>query len=60
MGKTKIQPEPEAWVQLATRVPRSLHRAVKLHCVTAGESVMTFCIEALQAKLAGSKSRKAS
>jgi hypothetical protein len=23
----------EAWVQLATRIPKSLHRQLKLHCV---------------------------
>ena len=25
--------EDEAWVQLATRIPKPLHRELKLHCV---------------------------
>jgi hypothetical protein len=31
----------EAWVQLATRIPKSLDRELKLHCVTADASVMS-------------------
>jgi len=30
----------ETWVQLATRIPKSLHRELKLHCVTADTSMM--------------------
>ena len=42
----------EAWVQLATRIPKSLHRQLKLHCVHADMSVMEFVVAALKEKLA--------
>jgi predicted HicB family RNase H-like nuclease len=42
----------EAWVQLATRIPKSLHRTMKLHCVMADSSVMQFVVDALGEKLA--------
>ena len=42
----------ETSVQLATRVPKNLHRALKLHCVRAGLSVMEFLVQALEEKLA--------
>jgi len=42
----------ETSVQLATRVPKNLHRALKLHCVRAGVSVMEFLAQALEEKLA--------
>jgi hypothetical protein len=41
----------EAWVQLATRIPRRLHRAMKLHCVANEVSLMAFVVEALREKL---------
>ncbi len=41
----------EAWVQLATRIPRRLHREMKLHCVAQEVSLMAFVVEALRAKL---------
>jgi predicted HicB family RNase H-like nuclease len=44
--------ETEAMVQLATRVPKTLHRGIKLHCVKTETSLMTFVVEALQEKLA--------
>jgi hypothetical protein len=55
----------EAWVQLATRIPRRLHRAMKLHCVTNEVSLMAFVVEALREKLdapvsAGGRGRRAS
>jgi hypothetical protein len=40
------------WVQLATRIPKSLHRELKLHCVHADTSVMDFVVAALKEKLA--------
>jgi predicted HicB family RNase H-like nuclease len=43
--------DTEAWVQLATRIPKTLHRELKLHCVTADVSVMEFVVQALQEKL---------
>jgi predicted HicB family RNase H-like nuclease len=41
----------EAWIQLATRIPRRLHREMKLHCVANEVSLMTFVVEALREKL---------
>jgi hypothetical protein len=41
-----------AWVQLATRVPKALLRAVKLHVVTNDTTVMQFTVEAIEEKLA--------
>ena len=41
----------EAWVQLATRIPRRLHREMKLHCVAKEVSLMAFVVDALREKL---------
>lgn len=41
----------EAWVQLATRIPRRLHREMKLHCVSQEVSLMAFVVDALREKL---------
>jgi predicted HicB family RNase H-like nuclease len=41
----------EVWVQLATRIPKPLHRELKLHCVTAETSVMDFVTKAIEEKL---------
>ena len=41
----------EAWVQLATRIPRRLHRQMKLHCVSQEVSLMAFVVDALREKL---------
>ena len=46
----------EPIAQLATRVPKELHRRLKLHCVTHDTSVMEFVVEAIQEKL-GRKTR---
>ncbi len=43
--------ENEVWVQLATRVPKQLHRELKLHCVKTDVSVMEFVVRALHEKL---------
>lgn len=51
--------EDDVLVQLATRVPRDLHRAIKLHCVGIGISVMEFVEAALAAKLAREQKRSA-
>ena len=48
----------EAWVQLATRIPKTLHRQLKLHCVRADTSLMDFVVEALREKLTRESSRK--
>jgi len=44
------QPE-EAWTQLATRIPKQLHRRLKLHCVTHDIALMHFVTEAVEEKL---------
>jgi hypothetical protein len=41
----------EVWVQLATRIPKDLHRELKLHCVRTDESVMGFVVKALTERL---------
>jgi len=41
----------EPWTQLATRIPKELHRRLKLHCVTNDTSVMEFVVEAIEEKL---------
>jgi predicted HicB family RNase H-like nuclease len=51
--------EAEVWVQLATRIPKQLHRELKLYCVKSDVSVMDFVVSALQDKLArDSRSRE--
>ena len=42
----------QVWVQLATRIPKTLHRALKLHCVTTDTSVMAFVVSAVEEKIA--------
>jgi hypothetical protein len=44
--------EDAVWVQLATRIPKALHRDLKLHCVTHDQSVMGFVTAAIREKLA--------
>jgi len=41
--------EPVA--QLATRIPKDLHRRLKLHCVTHDIARMHFVVEAIEEKL---------
>ncbi len=48
----------DVWVQLATRIPKELHRRLKLHCVQSDTSVMDFVVSALDEKLARSGGRK--
>ena len=40
--------EGEVWVQLATRIPKQLHRELKLYCVKSDVSVMDFVVSALR------------
>lgn len=47
----------EVWVQLATRIPKALHRELKLHCVKSDVSVMEFVVRALEEKLAREQGR---
>jgi hypothetical protein len=44
--------EDDAWVQLATKIPKALHRELKLHCVTQDKSVMRLVTEAIRERLA--------
>ena len=46
----------EPWTQLATRIPKELHRRLKLHCVTCEIAVQDFVVEAIEEKL-GRKAR---
>ena len=39
------------WMQLATRIPKSLHRQLRLHCIAAETSVMAFVADAIREKL---------
>ena len=50
--------EDEVWVQLATRIPKDLHRQLKLHCVQTDTSVMDFVVSSLEEKLAKAAGRK--
>jgi predicted HicB family RNase H-like nuclease len=47
----KASEAAEPWTQLATRIPKSLHRRLKLHCVTTDTSVMAFVVAAIEEKL---------
>ena len=46
----------EPWTQLATRIPKELHRRLKLYCVTHEIAVQDFVTEAIEEKL-GRKAR---
>ncbi len=50
----------EPWVQLATRIPKTLHRQLKLHCVQTDSSVMDFVVQSLEERLGKAGSRKRS
>jgi len=41
----------EPWTQLATRIPKELHRRLKLHCVPHAVALMHFVVEAIEEKL---------
>src|SRR3989442_15983190 len=51
MAKTE-----EPLTQLATRIPKDLHRRLKLYCVTHDIALMHFVVEAIEEKL-GRKTR---
>jgi hypothetical protein len=40
------------WVQLATRIPKALHRELRVHCVRREIAIMEFVTKAIQEKLA--------
>ena len=47
----RAQALPPGSVQLATRIPKPLHRAVKLECVASGELLREWVRDALEAHL---------
>jgi predicted HicB family RNase H-like nuclease len=47
----------EPWTQLATRIPKELHRRLRVHCVTHEIAVQDFVAAAIQEKL-GRKPRQ--
>ena len=51
--------DDDVLIQLATRIPKTLHREIKLHCVSHGISVMEFVAAALEEKLRKSTFRPA-
>src|ERR1700756_1864011 len=58
---TMAREATEPWVQLATRIPKDLHRRLKLYCVTKDIALMHFVTEAIEEKLGrkpGPKKRK--
>jgi predicted HicB family RNase H-like nuclease len=50
----------EHLVQLATRIPKDLHREVKLFCVVNDTSVMDFVTAAIEEKLKRDRRKKQS
>jgi predicted HicB family RNase H-like nuclease len=50
--------DDDVLIQLATRIPKTLHREIKLHCVSQGISVMEFVAAALEDRLRKSGARR--
>ena len=50
--------DAEPWTQLATRIPKTLHRQLKLYCVTSDTSVMDFVVAAIEERLTRASGRK--
>ena len=48
----------EPWVQLATRIPKELHRRLKLYCVTHDIVLMHFVVDAVEEKLGRKKGQR--
>ena len=46
------------WTQLATRIPKELHRRLKLYCVTHDIMLQHFVTEAIEEKLGRKTGRK--
>ena len=51
--------DDQVLIQLATRIPKPLHRELKLHCVKTEETVMEFVIRAITEKLQREPAAKA-
>jgi hypothetical protein len=58
MTRDDVDDRDEVWVQLATRIPRDVHRAVKLACVHADTTVQAFFVAALREKFAREAGRR--
>ena len=54
-----VAKESDVLIQLATRIPKGLHREIKLFCVRNSISVMEFVAAALEEKLRKSVGRTA-
>ena len=50
-GATNMAADSIVWVQLATRIPKDLHRRAKLHCIETDRSLTEFIGEALDEKM---------
>ena len=53
-----VKGDDHVWVQLATRIPKELHRQLKLHCVQTDTSLMEFVVSSIEEKLAKADGRK--
>jgi predicted HicB family RNase H-like nuclease len=49
------EPEEVVRTSLATRIPKALHRELRVYCVHAGISVMDFVTKAIEEKLGQSR-----
>ena len=50
--------DEEPWTQLATRIPKTLHRQLKLHSVTHEIAVQDIVVAAIEERLARASRRK--
>jgi hypothetical protein len=48
----------EPWTQLATRIPKELHRRLRLYCVTHDIVLMHFVAAAIEEKLGRTRGSK--
>lgn len=58
MASKNADRRDEPMIQMATRVPRSLYRALRLHCVAHDQTVMAFVLEACREKLRRARVRR--
>ena len=55
---TSLESTEIVYAQLATRVPRALHRRMRVHCVVSGATIQSFVESALEHKLEKAKRRR--
>jgi hypothetical protein len=48
----------EPWTQLATRIPKDLHRRLRIYCVTNDVVLMHFVAAAIEEKLGRTRGSK--